>query len=307
MWTLEKLNALIALETEENLHLEYKSADALAATDSKKNDISKDVSAFANSDGGAIIYGMKESSSPKKYKPEKIDPVDRKLFSRETLEQIINSKISPRIHGLQIYIIQTHTANPDQVVYVVEIPKGATAYQASDKRYYRRFNFQSVPMEDWEIKDIINRQTRTIAQVRLMPKFNKKFELDFHAIRGRTFGFDIVASNTGIKAIMLLDCMFATKEQEVATMFVPTIGFNLRNDIYELRYDNSYEPPAMFASTEVTLKSDRKPILGLTYLRIGQVDIYSDFFIDNRRVQVTVVTEDNRVSETLAGMELIGE
>ena len=42
-------------------------------------------------------------------------------------------------------------------MYVVNIPKGETAHQAKDKRYYKRYNFESVAMEDYEIKDILNR------------------------------------------------------------------------------------------------------------------------------------------------------
>ena len=32
-----------------------------------------------------------------------------------------------------------------------------TPHQAQDKRYYKRYNFQSAPMDDYEIKDILNR------------------------------------------------------------------------------------------------------------------------------------------------------
>jgi len=45
----------------------------------------------------------------------------------------------------------------NHVAYVVEIPKGTTAHQATDWRYYKRFNFISVPMEDYEIRDVMNR------------------------------------------------------------------------------------------------------------------------------------------------------
>lgn len=40
----------------------------------------------------------------------------------------------------------------------MNIPKSNTAHQAFDKKYYKRYNFESVAMEDYEIKDIINRQ-----------------------------------------------------------------------------------------------------------------------------------------------------
>lgn len=32
-----------------------------------------------------------------------------------------------------------------------------TAHQARDLRYYRRYNFESVPMADYEIRDVMNR------------------------------------------------------------------------------------------------------------------------------------------------------
>ena len=54
------LDKLIADQVEDNLHLDYKAADALAKTDGKKKEVSKDISALANSDGGIIIYGIKE-------------------------------------------------------------------------------------------------------------------------------------------------------------------------------------------------------------------------------------------------------
>lgn len=54
------LEQLISNEIEENLHLDYKSAGALSKIDKKKDEITKDVSALANSDGGIIVYGINE-------------------------------------------------------------------------------------------------------------------------------------------------------------------------------------------------------------------------------------------------------
>src|ERR1035438_8399342 len=113
---------LIENKIEENISLEYKAADALLITDFKKKEIAKDVSAMANASGGIIIYGIKEFDEPdKKHLPEKITPIDRIQISKEWLEQVIDSNISPKIQGLLIHPVQIETTN--EVVYIVEIPQ----------------------------------------------------------------------------------------------------------------------------------------------------------------------------------------
>jgi hypothetical protein len=70
--------------------LEYKAAPALDGSDKHNIDITKDVSSFANSAGGGIVYSMKESDEPaKRHLPEKIDPIDGRKFSREWLDHIV--------------------------------------------------------------------------------------------------------------------------------------------------------------------------------------------------------------------------
>ncbi len=93
-WDLPTIQSYIKNQVEESINLDYKAADALQKTDGKKREISKDVSAMANSAGGVIIYGVKEfNQSDKRHLPEKIDPVNRTDISKEWLEQVINSNI----------------------------------------------------------------------------------------------------------------------------------------------------------------------------------------------------------------------
>lgn len=155
-WTEAKLQQFITDEVEESLRLEYKSAPALGNSDQHKSEISKDVSAMANSAGGVIIYGLKEfGEKEKRHLPERIDPINRLDFSKERLEQIINS-IQPRINGILIYSVDL-SSDPNHVAYAVDIPQSTTAHQAKDKRYYKRFNFLSQAMDDYEIRDIMAR------------------------------------------------------------------------------------------------------------------------------------------------------
>ena len=156
MWNRERIEQLISDGVEESLSLEYKSAPALGKSDGKKAEIVKDVSAFANSSGGTVIYGVAEFQSDQRHRPEKIDAVDRREFSKEWLEQIIQS-IQPRIEGI---VIEPIAINDTSACYVVEIPQSHTAHQARDHVYYRRHNFNLLPMEDYEVRDVMSRRKR---------------------------------------------------------------------------------------------------------------------------------------------------
>jgi predicted HTH transcriptional regulator len=64
MLTLEKrahLEALHSGNVKESLTLEYKASPAIdKRDDSKKLEMARDVCAFANAEGGQIVYGMTE-------------------------------------------------------------------------------------------------------------------------------------------------------------------------------------------------------------------------------------------------------
>jgi len=163
MYDYTYLQQLIENGIEENPELEYKAAASLQREDKKVMEITKDVSSFANSNGGILIYGIAENPADK-HLPGKIDPVDRKGINKEWLEQIINSRIRPRIHGLKIHVI-TLPDDDGKLVYILEIPKGETAHQADDKRYYRRHNFMVEPLYDHEVRDIMGRQKNPEIQI----------------------------------------------------------------------------------------------------------------------------------------------
>ena len=149
--TIAEIDKLISDGVQEDLHLDYKESPALDKN--KRHEIAKDVSAFANSDGGIIIYGIIESGN---LPTGKDNGIDHTKFSREQLEQIISSNVTPRIDGIRIIPIPI---SPTNSIFAVEIPKSYRApHQSADKKYYKRFNFHSVPMEDYEINDVRNRQ-----------------------------------------------------------------------------------------------------------------------------------------------------
>src|SRR5262245_7368986 len=108
-WEECDLQGMIAASVQESAFLDYKACDALQKTEGKKTEISKDVSAFANSAGGTILYGMLEDG----HVPIEIDKgFDPNEISKEWLEQVINSRILPRPSAVRIKQVALTTASP---------------------------------------------------------------------------------------------------------------------------------------------------------------------------------------------------
>ncbi|MFZ7101694.1 MAG: helix-turn-helix domain-containing protein [Peptococcaceae bacterium] len=162
-WTLKDIALIIEHNILENKELEFKACSALQ--DEYKDEISKDVSSFANSAGGVIVYGIKEVEDGRTIRLELDEGYDiNDRINKEWLENVIYSRISPKIQGIYINPIEISTG---KVIYVVIVPQSTTAHMAGSYRYYKRRNFKSEPMEDYEVRDVMNRQKQPELDLRL--------------------------------------------------------------------------------------------------------------------------------------------
>lgn len=153
-YTIDDIKLLIANQAEESVYLDFKEAGALEKSEKKRADISKDVASFANSDGGIIIYGLKENN----HKAAEISFINGNEFTKEWLEQVISSSIQRHISGIKIFPIREN-GYLDKTVYVVKIPLSYDApHLSKDNRYYKRYNFMSVPMEEYEVRQTYGRR-----------------------------------------------------------------------------------------------------------------------------------------------------
>jgi hypothetical protein len=151
-WEAEDVRALIDEQRKEDLRLEYKRSDALSKAERQKMEITKDVSAMANSAGGTIIYGIDEQKNSGG--PIKLDSgIDPKQISTEWLEQVIDSGIQRRIDGLRVHAVKV--SDTDRFVYVVWIPQSSLApHMAADHRYHKRLGTTTTLMEEYEVRDV---------------------------------------------------------------------------------------------------------------------------------------------------------
>jgi hypothetical protein len=151
------IESLIKNEIEESINVDFKSGDALSKLDAKKKEISKDVSAFANSNGGIIIYGVNEIN----HKASELSFVNGNEFTKEWLEQVISSTIQRNIPDLKIFPIRKN-GKIENTIYVVQIPESIEApHIAKDKKFYKRYNFESVAMEEYEVRNLYGKKLKS--------------------------------------------------------------------------------------------------------------------------------------------------
>jgi hypothetical protein len=151
------IESLIINNTEESINLEFKSSGALNSEPKFKKEIAKDISAFANSDGGIIIYGIDEVD----HKANSLSFIDGSVITKEWIEQVIISNIQRKIPDLHIFPIRWDN-RMGKTIYLIKIPKSLNApHMTTDRRYFKRYNFESVYMEEYEVRQLYLAKTYT--------------------------------------------------------------------------------------------------------------------------------------------------
>jgi Putative DNA-binding domain len=135
----------------ESIRREFKSGRMF---DKPKNEwianISAQVSALANTEGGELFLGIAEDKKPKPPVAAKIEGAPASLAT-DQLQQLIEGNVSPYLPGIRVHRVRL-SSQPDKVVFVVQIPAGSTAYQATDGRYYGRSEFEAKHLPDHEVR-----------------------------------------------------------------------------------------------------------------------------------------------------------
>ena len=114
----------------------------------------KHVTAFSNTSGGDLIFGIKESG--RGGYPTDIPGIEDNI-NLERLEQIIISNIRPRI-GVQFRKIDV--PNSDRIILIIRIPEGQNRpyYDMRSRKYYKRYNYEAIPMDEFEIESLYQKR-----------------------------------------------------------------------------------------------------------------------------------------------------
>lgn len=140
---IQDIQNLINGKIKESLTLEYKKEIG------KNEEIAKDISAFANTSGGVIIYGVEEKDGI----PVSFNWIESKGI-KERIENVLLSKILPKLEEYKIKQINNPN-NKAESVYIITVQESINAPHMANYKYYKRHNFQSVPIDDYGVKEAI--------------------------------------------------------------------------------------------------------------------------------------------------------
>ncbi len=142
--------------------------------------ISKALAAFANSGGGALVYGVTNATSATGQRfvdDGGIATKSPKGDVKEWFENVIPHLVEFPLTTFNVYAIlptsPTSRIQPGRALYVIDIPDSLHApHQANDYRYYIRSGGKSVPIGHRLVADIMGR--RQHPQIELSFKIEKE-------------------------------------------------------------------------------------------------------------------------------------
>jgi len=150
--TKDDVEEFIEKRFEESKNLDYKHINILKNTTS----LCKHICAFANSEGGLLLLGVSEKQESNRIYPDKITWGDPS-YTKEQLENILLGHISPHVE-LDILPIRK-SKNDLSVIFLIDVPRSNELHMTND-RFYKRANFQSLPMNRDEIISFIRERLK---------------------------------------------------------------------------------------------------------------------------------------------------
>jgi hypothetical protein len=175
----DDLRAAVAQRREEGLYLEFKEKQSASHPEIERDDrknFSKTVSAFANADGGVLIFGVATSraGSGQPDRADRLAPIRNPHAFLGRLKDSVLNTTHPPVDDIEFHAIES-TAGPGAGYVVCLIPASdRTPHRAvlADREYYRRTASGVRALDHIDLEDMFGRRPRPklLAILELCPR-----------------------------------------------------------------------------------------------------------------------------------------
>jgi hypothetical protein len=226
------IQALLDSKIEESMILDYKRQL------SSNKEIAKDLAAFANTEGGTIIYGVID----KDRKPMSFQWLSDKGIE-EKIQDIASNNIQPKLSG----VVVIRFDNPDKIdeaLYVVEVPKSPESPHMANERYYRRSGSTSRAMDNIQVKNAMLGSGRFIA-LKLEIETNEKIMKQAFKIVPVPYNFNeepivVVPFNTDVWKSIVASGYVSVMDEALAKELFQIYGlFDDMNALFKLAMEDN--------------------------------------------------------------------
>ena len=220
-----EIEAFISGQAQESATLEFKAGPALSSAGGARAEMVKDVTAMANGAGGRIVYGIGERKGDDgRTVADSIQPVVDSKINADWVTQVVATNTGPPLSTFKVAELAVPGSKAGERVFVVDVQASTTAHQSGfDHRYYQRIGPIALPMEDFQIRDVMGR--RTAPRIRIaLTRTDLHISSDIHR-----YEFGVCMTNDGVISLerwrLEMDIPSAAVDQERLAQMVGGISY----------------------------------------------------------------------------------
>jgi hypothetical protein len=161
--TKAQLQALVDGCTPETLYSEFKrKSDERDGTlnETDKRNFSKSLSAFANSDGGVLVWGIGSAKRDGRDVACDLRPIVDVVEFRSRLGQYLKDAVQPYVDGVRLEVIEGPTAGVGYLKCLIPVSEKTPHRAMCDRECYKRSAESSYRLEHFDLEDMFGRRQR---------------------------------------------------------------------------------------------------------------------------------------------------